>query len=651
MGLRLTLTGRPDLTDGAGRSIRLPRKAFILAAFMLIDPAKKPLSRERAARFLWEDTDPARRAGNLRQLLARVRDVQATEGVELFVVGPDHVALDADVAEIDVALLLQARAETTDRRLFDLCKAYSGDLLFGLDEGGEEFTRWLWTRRAMLREQFVAVVAANLEASFGALDPEEVIFVARRLIEADQYQEAAYRALMRVHAARGEFETALRIHRRLADLLRETNGRPSTETAALLADILDRSRPGAEAAAEAEPFGGATLERAAPASRPPQTMQLPRLALAVPGLADLAPMEREWAEALFDDAAIQLWRTRSFVLTRPADVRPRSIDLLDRARRDPCDYVVDCRLASRDGRPLLTTSLVCSSTGEIMWICRFDFGEPIARAVHELVVNCVHHIEAAELRALSLGPERASAYRLTLQGSRLLRAIDLRSIRRARQVFRTALSSDVEHAPSLAAISKAYRLEWLLLARADDKELDLAIDFARQSIAVSPDGAHGLHQLGICNIYKKNFELGLDALARAERYMPFEEELVADHADGLISAGLINEGLRKIAPLLEDRFVVSDQVLWIAASGQYLTGRYEEALATLERLSSQEPTYQLRAACHALLAQPDEARRYVRKLHEILPDFTVSSRLGMVPLRRSEDLEHYEFGLRTAGFD
>ncbi len=651
MGLRLSLTGRPDLTDGAGRSIRLPRKAFILAAYLLIEPGKKPLPRERAARFLWEDADSARRAGNLRQLLARVRDVQIAEGFELFVVGPDYVALDLDVAEIDVALLLQARAETTDRRLFDLCKAYSGDLLFGLDEGGEEFTRWLWTRRAMLREQFVAVVAANLEASFGALDAEEVIFVARRLIDADQYQEAAYRALMRVHAARGEVETALRIHRRLADLLRETNSRPSADTAALLADILDRSRPGADAPGVADPFGGGTLERAAPAPRPAQTMQLPRLALVVPGLADLAPAEREWAEALFDDAAIQLWRTRSFVLTRPADIRPRPIDLLDRARREPCDYVIDCRLASRDGRPLLTTSLVCSSTGEIMWIYRFDFGEPIARAVHELVVNCVHHIEASELRALALGPERATAYRLTLQGGRLLRAIDLRSIRRARQIFRGALAVDAEHAPTLAAISKAYRLEWLLLARADDKELDLAIDFARQSIAVSPDGAYGLHQLGICNIYKKNHEFGLEALGRAERYIPFDQELIADHADGLICSGLVGEGLKKMLPLLEEHFVVSDQILWNAASGQYLAGRYEDALATLARLSTQEPTYQLRAACHAMLSQGDEARRFVRKLREILPDFTIATRLGMVPLRRREDFEHYEFGLRSAGFD
>lgn len=148
MGFRLSLTGRPDLTDTGGRSLRLPRKAFALAAYLLLDPPKGALPRDRAARFLWEDADPSRRAGNLRQFLARMKEFQTESGCRLFVIDTDHVALDADAAEIDVARVLGARAETTDRRLLDLCRAYSGDLLAGLDEGGEEFTRWLWSRRA-----------------------------------------------------------------------------------------------------------------------------------------------------------------------------------------------------------------------------------------------------------------------------------------------------------------------------------------------------------------------------------------------------------------------------------------------------------------------------------------------------------------------
>ena len=651
MALRLSLTGRPNLTDENGRTIRLPRKAFVLAAFLAIDPPKGPLPRERAARLLWGDADPARRAGNLRQLLARVKDLQADEGFELFRIETDNVSIDPDAAVVDASLVLGARADTTDQRLFDLCKAYCGDLLFGLDEGGEEYTRWLWSRRAMLRQQFVAVVSANVEASIGVLDPEEVLFVARRLVEADQYQEAGHRAAMRIHAARGEFDSALRIHRRLLDLLRETGGRPSSTTTNLATEISARARPRSRSVEEKD--GGAeeaSLEIAPAMPNFARSMRLPRLSLNFAGLAALTGVEGQWAEALFDDAAIQLWRTRAFVVTRPGDLRPRPIDLIDRTRREPCDYVLDCRVVGREDHRQLTVSLLCSASGEILWIHRFDFGEPLARATREIVVACVHQIEHAELRALAEGPERTTAYRLTLQGNRLLRSIDLPSIRRARQIFRAALAVDPEHAPTLAAVSKAYRLEWLRLARADDKELDLAIDFARQAITAGPEAAHGLHQLGICSIYKKRHEFGLEALQRAERYTPYDEELIADYSDALISAGLTAEGLGRVTGILERQLVPSDHVLWISASGQYLAGRYEDALATLSRLSSQEPTYQLRAACHAMLGQGEESRRYAQKLQDILPDFTVASRMGMVPLRRREDLEHYELGLRTAGF-
>ena len=650
MGLRLSLTGRPSLIDGEGRNLRLPRKAFALAAHLVMDAPKARTSRELAARFLWGEAEPSRRAGNLRQLLARVKEAQTADGFELFLIETDHVALDVDAADIDVEMVRRARTDIPDRRLYDLARAYGGDLLTGLDEGGEEFTRWLWTRRATLREQFVAIAAANVEAAVGVLDGEEVVLIARRLCDADAYQEAAHRALMRVHAARGEFDSAFRIHRRLVDLLREVNGRPSSETAALVADIAARAR-GRGGAVESSATGVATepVEAAAPAIA---GSVLPRLSLAFPGLADLGGAERDWAEALFEDTAIHLWRTRAFAVSRVQELRPRPIDLLDRNRRGASsDYTLDFRFNLRDGRRVATANLVDVASGEILWIQRFDFGEALAPVVRDTVVNCLHHIEQAELRILAQGPDRTTAHRLMLQGNRLLRSIDLPSIRRARQVFRTALNSDPGNAPTLAAISKAFRLEWLLLARSDVKELDLAIDFARQSIAAGPDGAYGLHQFGICNIYKKDYERGLSALGRAEKHFPFQAEVVAEHADGLICYGDLKAGLEKFVPVLDDELMVSDPVLWNAACGNYLAGNYRETLELIARMSTEEPVHHLKAACLAMLGDVAEARRQVAKLRDVLPDFSVSMRLSMAPLRRREDREHYEFGLKLAGFD
>jgi DNA-binding SARP family transcriptional activator len=616
----------------------------------LIDSTRGALPRERAARLLWEDADTSRRAGNLRQLLARVKEAQLEEGFELFTIGADTIEVATDAVVADVRTLIEARADTADRRLLDLCRAYGGDLLAGLDEGGEEFTRWLWNHREMLRQQFVTVVAANVEATIGVLEPEEVISIARRLVEADPYQEVGHRVLMRVHAGKGDFDSALRIHRRLVDLLRETGGRPSAETLALLSEISARNRQRSQTSAERTAEPDIASDPVA-MSFPTRSMRLPHLALDFAGIGALSGHERQWAEALFEDAALQLWRTRAFVVTRPSDIRARSIDLINRTRREPSDYVVDFRVAHRDGERLVTAALTCSSSGEILWIHRFVIGEPLGRAIRDLLVNCVQHVEQNELRALADGPEFTTAYRLTVQGNRLLRTVDLPSVRRARQVFRAALSVDPGHAPTLAAVSKAYRLEWLLLARADHKELDIAIDFARQSIAAGPDSVHGLHQYGICSIYKKDYERGLSALARAEKHFPFQVEVVAEHSDGLICYGDLQSGLQKLAPILDDEFLVSDPVLWNAACGNYLTGNYRETLDLIARMSTDEPVHHLKAACLAMVGEVDEARRQVAKLRDVLPDFSIAKRLAMAPLRRLEDLEHYEFGLKLAGFD
>jgi tetratricopeptide (TPR) repeat protein len=170
-------------------------------------------------------------------------------------------------------------------------------------------------------------------------------------------------------------------------------------------------------------------------------------------------------------------------------------------------------------------------------------------------------------------------------------------------------------------------------------------------VALEPNSAIGLHQLGICSVYKGDFDFGLDALGLAQRYQPFDEELIADFADGLIHAGQTAAAIDKLAPLLDAPFALTDHTLWVAASTFYLAGRYEDAIDTLSRLNSKDTAHQLRAACHAMLSQFDEARRFVALTREILPEFSIAARLRAVPFRLADDLEHYRRGLRLAGFE
>lgn len=638
---RLVLLGRPTLTTAGGRRIALPRKAFALAARLVLDPSGGPLPRERAARFLWGDADPARRMGNLRQLLARLRELQTAEGPRLFAIDPDHVAFDADAARVDVVELMEAPGDLPLVDLVALARAHAGELLAGHDDGGDEQLRWLRQQRNVVRERFVALAAARAEGAVGVLSPEDATLLARRVLEADPTNEAGHRALIRVNVALGQYDTAARIHRRLVDVLREAGETPDITTALLGDDLVRRAREGTPVR-----FESTAYDDLPPVPRPVRQQRQPEIVVRVAGVEALGREERGLIEAVVEEATLRLWRSRSFVVTRRDDEGGSAV-LPGTSSR----YAATLRLVEADGRRRLAVSVQNLADGELLWVHRFDADDPAGRIARDLVVGCVYEIEQAELRLLAAAPDSPTVFRLTLQGNRLLREIDLPSIRRARATFRSALALDGDHAQTLAGLSKAYRLEWLLLARADDAELDQAMDHARRSIALAPDGSHGLHQLGICNIYKKNHELGLSLLRQSERQNPYDEELIGDHADALIVSGYAEEGIAKILPLVEDRVVPSDHALWILASGQYLTGRYDEALATLERLSSGEPAYQLIAACHAMRGDTEQAALFTRKLREILPDFNVSKRMKLVPLRRREDIEHYEEGLRRAGLE
>jgi len=68
----------------------------------------------------------------------------------------------------------------------------------------------------------------------------------------------------------------------------------------------------------------------------------------------------------------------------------------------------------------------------------------------------------------------------TVEGQRLLRNIDLPSIRRARKFFRAALASASNHVPAMAGLSRSYVMEWLVRAPFEASLLEEAEQCARK---------------------------------------------------------------------------------------------------------------------------------------------------------------------------
>lgn len=649
---QLFLTGRPVLLGADGRRRKLPRKAFVLAAWLVLERPDSGMTRQEAARLLWDGTDTTRLAGNMRQLILRIAEEQRVGGFELFDFDSDELSLKKGRLTVDVDHIVGVPVIHDRHELRRLFEYYRGDLLLGAEDGSVKLLNWLRPMRMKLKSDFAALVSSYLEGHGDALAIEDALAAAKHLLEVEPDSEVALRTMMRVHITQGALEVANRVGRRLQRSLDASKRTPSEETNAIFRLLVGEAAAGGglDARNPPEPTGTVDTPRVLRDERE-SPKRLPRLLIGDPLFESRDAGGGEWVGALFDDMTIRIWQSRFFSIVRgggpalrsdPGGLEDRTVDV---------DYVLEWRLVERAGAPALVVELVRPTPREILWICELEAGGSLAAAVHQVVSGVVHQIEQCELRALFANEADATAYRLTVQGKRLLKAIDLQSLRRGRQILRSALTLDPNYAQALAGISKSYRLEWLRLARGGDDEIEAAVEFARRAVAAEPDAACGYHQLGIASIYRRDFDFGLEALERATRLLPYDEELLSDYADALVHAGETQTALETLAPLLAAPFTLSDYTLWIAASAYYLAGRYADAITLLNRLSSKDSAHQLRAACHAMLSEDEMARFYVAHTKEVLPDFTIDSRLNMVPFRRAEDLEHYRMGLQRAGFD
>lgn len=294
-----------------------------LAAFLLLDAASARASREEAARFLWESLDKERQAGNLRQLLLRLRALQSTQKVRLFAIDEDEIALDLNSADIDLAAFRAAIPASSEEKAALVCELYAGDLLAGLREQGQKLSQWLAGKRALLRAEFVAAILPHLEEREddpARDDPSGGLkfHAATRLIAVEPFHEAGYRALMRTYAARGDLGAVRRLYERLERLLvKELGCRPSPQTRDLFQTLSSFAPPPTDVSAT---HVADEADEPAPARRaaaPVAQGGVPRLAILAPAVADASAIAQELVDYFVNDLATRLSQTRSLTVTLP----------------------------------------------------------------------------------------------------------------------------------------------------------------------------------------------------------------------------------------------------------------------------------------------------------------------------------------------
>jgi len=224
----------PPRVERDGRPVEPDtRKAIALLAYLAMTGHAE--GRDRLAALLWPDADDERARGALRRTLSALRT--ALGGEHLASDGL-RVTLDRDALDCDVH---RFRALLGAGRLAEAVNVYSADFLSGFAlRDSMEFDEWQAAEADALRQE----LAGALERlTHDERDAVRAIAYARRWLSLDPLNEAAHRALMRLHARAGERAAALRQYRECALALdRELGVAPHPETSALR-DAIERGDP------------------------------------------------------------------------------------------------------------------------------------------------------------------------------------------------------------------------------------------------------------------------------------------------------------------------------------------------------------------------------------------------------------------------
>jgi DNA-binding SARP family transcriptional activator len=611
----------------------LPRLGQALIAYLLLDCPGGRASREEAGAFLWEKVDRARQAGNLRQLLFRVRAAEIAADMRLLETTSAEIVLSPRNVSIDLRRFQAAISPAAGLDVAAACEAYSGDLLAGLTAHGEGLKGWLARERATLRAEFLTALTPYVEAQANGPVEEAAIVAATRILEIDPRQEIAYRALIQAYQERGDATRADQ-YRRQRDHAHEIRGerRPAPVAVVQGEHALGWSAP-ADAAAE-------------PALNSPRLGvrddELPRVIVS-PHAPSYAPaVGRELVAESGADIATRLAQTRA--LTVLAVEAPAETEA-----RNAADYLVEVRLGQ--GRAsAIQLRLLTLPEHQILWAASFaDSGQYFERALVTLN-SILRHIEDREISLRDGGEGLRVAYRFTLEAQRLLNAIDLPSIRRARRLLKSAQTVAPDFVPTIAALARSHVMEWLVRAPFEVAPLEYAEQFAKQAIAISPDDHRGYHMLGLVRVYRRRLDDGIECLNRAASLCPEDKGVCADLADALVFNGQSREAIAMLDDLVRSFDPGGDYIRWVLAGAHFAREDYGATLLQVKQMSNPAPAFRISAAARALIGDVAGSRRVMKAAMDFNPNFDLRAWMEIFPCRDKIFLRNYTDGLRAAGF-
>jgi TolB-like protein len=632
---RLTLLGGFALESAEGTELPLStRKDKLLLAYLALS-AGRPQPRDRLAGLLWGDRAEVQARDSLRQSLAAAR--QAFRKVDLDPLHTDREAVTFEPAGVEIDAVEFARLAGAPQTCGRAATRYRGELLDGIEAPTAEFEEWLRRERERLADLAICVVEYLALAQPIHEVAAETIRLGRHLLARDRLCEPVYRALMRLHARKGERTEALRTYMTCRDVLKQDlEVAPEAKTEELYRDILTDRVPSSPAASE---------------DRTPN-----RPSIAVLPFANLSgdPALGHLCDGITEDIITGLGRFRSlFVIERhsSAVASEQSSDVAEIGRRLGVVYLAQGSLQRLGERVRITVRLVDANTRTQHWGEAYDSALSDILAIPDKVTGAIvstlyGRVEMSLLEQSRRKPALA-AYECVLRGIKHLRGYGPDDNSRAAELFQQAIDLDPDY-----ALARAYRAFADVVVHgygdAPDAVLAQALSLAQTAIDQDADDSRCHWILGTIHIYRGDRRNAEWHYQRAIALNPNDANAIVSSGRMLARLGRVEEGIDRIREAMRLNPYHPEWYWLNLGSALYSARKYADAAEAFGRVT--RPGYwalSRLAGCHAQLGRMKEASEAAAEALRLRPDFSLA-KLRLRELSPPE-ADHLKDGMRKAG--
>jgi DNA-binding SARP family transcriptional activator/TolB-like protein/Tfp pilus assembly protein PilF len=658
--VRVHLVGSMQATTYLGNSV-LPRgkKARALLAYLcLATGARAP--RGRLASMLWDRVPESQARASFRQSLRELSAAMGNLADELIKVDRETVSINTALCWVDASAILSSKSSANSLLSSDLIGLCTGRLLDELDGTSVSFDHWLLGERTRFGEHIREVLEAELSAAVESkISAGQRALMARRLIGFDATHEGACRILMGALADMGERAQAIREYERCRQALQKSlDVEPSSATRA----VYDAVRTYSMRTAKPDNI----VTNVVQLYPDPAVLQSPgnsrhgRLRVGVLPFLPTGPASDDAIGlSMAQEIAAALARFRWFDVIAPVSLTRLSATHL--TGPNDLDYVVEGALSSTEEKLYIGVRLLdLTQYARPVWSERFDLGISELDQLNEVVINkivaridpVILFIEGQQRRR-----EHSGATGSLFHAIPLMYSMEREKFEEAGNLIRQAIEKDPNN-----AMAAAWGALWQVFAVGQgwqqniEQALATAQALCLKAIKIDPDNAEALGIYAhMRSFLDKDFDAALHYFDRSLRLNPNLAFIWALSAATFSYIGEPDIALKRLERYCElapfdPYFHLFESIYCIA---YVFKGDYEQTIVIGRRAVRANPdfvnTYKPLIAALGHLNRLDEAKLYIEKLLSLEPNFTIE-RFGRVyPIRKPEDRERYQMGLRLAG--